>query len=64
MVSRFRSTTNYVAEMPASLENFSKKRSCNVVVGAILAHMGMKPRQSAWGPSWVAIFAKVSNKLK
>ena len=50
--------------MPASLENFSKKRSCNVVVGAILAHMGMKPSQSAWGPSWVAILAKVSNKLK
>ena len=34
-----------------------------MVVGAILAHMGMKPRQSAWGPSWVAILAKVSNKL-
>ena len=49
--------------MPASLENFSKKSNCKVVVGAILAHMGMKPRHKAWGPSWVAILAKVSNKL-
>ena len=54
----------YVAEMPASFVNFSKKRSCSVVVGAIRAHMGMNPRQSASGPSCVAILAKVSNKLK
>ena len=64
VVSRFHYDDVYVAEMPANLENFSKKRSWSVVVGAIRAHMGMKPRQSAWGPSWVAIFANVSNKLK
>ena len=34
-----------------------------MVVGAILAHMGMKPRHKAWGPSWVAILAKVSKRL-
>ena len=60
VVSRF----HYVAEMPANLENFSKKRSWSVVVGAILAHMGMKPRHKAGGPSCVAIFANVSKRLK
>ena len=50
--------------MPANLENFSKKRSWSVVVGAILAHIGMKPRHSAGGPSCVAIFANVSKRLK
>ena len=51
VVSRFHYDVVYVAEMPANLENFSKKRSWRVVVGAILAHMGMKPRHSACGPS-------------
>ena len=46
--------------MPANLENFSKKRSWSVVVGAMRAHIGMNPRQSAGGPSCVAIFANVS----
>ena len=31
--------------MPANLENFSKKRSWSVVVGAMRAHMGMKPER-------------------
>ena len=53
----------YVAEMPASLVNFSKKSSCSVVVGAIRAHMGIKPRQSASGPSCVAILTNVSKRL-
>ena len=64
VVSRFHYDDVYVAEMPANLENFSKKRSRSVVVGAILAHIGMNPRHSAGGPSCVAIFAKVSKRLK
>ena len=64
VVSRFHYDDVYVAEMPANLENFSKKRSWRVVVGAILAHIGMNPRQSAGGPSCVAIFANVSKRLK
>ena len=41
VVSRFDYDDVYVAEMPANLENFSKKRSWRVVVGAILAHIGV-----------------------
>ena len=49
--------------MPASLEKYSKNRSWKVVVGAMRAHMGMKPAHNVRGPSLVAIFTKVSAML-
>ena len=53
----------YVAEMPASFVNFSKKSSCSVVVPKIYNNLFDTFVQSASGPSCVAILTNVSKRL-